>query len=235
MDLVFACFLYMGDDIRNDTINYREVSMLKNRFETQEELDLYVAEEKVRKEKGYLSVSERKQLEQIIATPKLYIQKSEPKPAGLPIITNIDLLRKPCTAVEKGENVSKIIQDLKDTLANTGGIGLSANQIGINKRISYVKVPKFVNKNKEIQYNEYVLINAKIIEHDRAIRVNNEGCVSFHGVYINTRRYVFITVEYLNEKLEQQTGMFQDLDGLCVQHEIDHQNGITIFDRKWVA
>lgn len=168
--------------------------MLKNKFETQAEFDIYVAEQKVLKENKGLTVSERKQLEQIIANPKLFIHKSEPKPVGLPIVTNIDLLRKSCAVVEKGDDVGGIVRSLKETLANSNGIGLSANQIGINKRISYVKIPKFVDKNKEVQYNEYVLINAKIIEHDRPIRVNNEGCVSFRGVYVNTRRYVFITV-----------------------------------------
>jgi peptide deformylase len=162
------------------------------------------------------------------AKPKL-----EVKPAGLPIITNISELRKPCVPVEKGEDIGGIIRDLKDTLIARGGLGISANQIGINKRISYIKIP--VNKNKEIQYNEYILINAKIVEKDRPIQVKNEGCISFHGVYVNTRRYVFCTVEFLNEKLELQTGIYQDIEAICVQHEIDHQNGITLFDRKWVA
>jgi peptide deformylase len=59
--------------------------------------------------------------------------------------------------------------------------------------------------------------------------------LSFPGVGVITRRYVFATVEYYNEKMELQTGILQDLEAICIQHEIDHQNGITIFDRKWVA
>jgi peptide deformylase len=166
-------------------------------------------------------------------------KKEEPKPEIKkdirPIVTNLAELHKPCLPIEKGENIKEIIQALKDTLEAKKGLGISANQIGINKKISYVKIPKFIDKNKNIQYNDYVLINAKIIEHDRPIKVMNEGCLSFSGIYVHTRRYVFITVEYLNEKLEHQVMSYQDMESIAMQHEIDHQEGRTIFDRKWVA
>jgi peptide deformylase len=161
--------------------------------------------------------------------------KSEVKKNIKPIVTNIAELRKPCETVELNEDIKEIIQSLKDTLEAKKGLGLTANQIGINKCISYIKIPKRINKNKEIQYNELILINAKIIEKDRPIRINNESCLSFPGINVTTKRYVFITVEYLNEKMELQTAMFQDLEAICIAHEIDHQNGITIFDRKWRA
>jgi peptide deformylase len=166
-------------------------------------------------------------------------KKEEPKPEIKkdirPIVANLTELRKPCLPVEKGENVKDIIQALKDTLEVKKGWGLSANQIGINKRISYIKIPKFVDKNKQIQYNEFVLINAKIIEHDRPIKVMDEGCLSFPGIRVHTRRYVFITIEYLNEKMEPQAMSYQDMESICIQHEVDHTLGITIFDRKWKA
>jgi len=167
--------------------------------------------------------------------PKKEESKPEIKKDIRPIVTNLAELRKSCLPVEKGENIKEIIQALKDTLEAKKGLGITANQIGINKKISYVKIPKFIDKNKNIQYNDYVLINAKIIEHDRPIKVMNEGCLSFHGVYVHTRRYVFITVEYLNEKLEHQVMSYQDMESIAMQHEIDHQEGRTIFDRKWVA
>ena len=151
------------------------------------------------------------------------------------IITNINELRHPCQEVTKDDNIKEIIQDLKDTLNTFSrkAIGLTANQIGINKKISYIKIPKSIDKNKEIKYNEYILINAKIIEKDKPIQTKNESCLSFPGIGIITRRYIFVTVEYLNEDMKLHTGLMQDLEAICVQHEIDHQNGITIFDRKW--
>ena len=150
-----------------------------------------------------------------------------------PIVTNIKELRQPCDLVIPSDDYKSIIQDLKDTLATKNGVGLSANQIGINKKISYLKIPKGISKDKKIEYNESILINAKIIEKDRPIQVRGESCLSFPGVSVITKRYVFITVTYLDENLRERTGLFQDLEAICVAHEIDHTNGLTIFDRKW--
>jgi peptide deformylase len=150
-----------------------------------------------------------------------------------PIVTNIKELRQTCQDVTKDDNIKDIIQDLKDTLESKKCIGLTANQIGINKKISYIKIPKSIDKNKQIQYNEHILINAKIIEKDKPIQVKNESCVSFPGVGIITKRFVFSIVQYYNEKMELKTGIYQDLESICIQHEIDHQSGLTIFDRKW--
>jgi len=152
-----------------------------------------------------------------------------------PIITNIKELRKPCLEVTKEDDIKSIVQDLKDTLESKKCVGLTANQIGFNKKISYIKIPKTIDKNKQVQYGEYVLINAKIIEKERLIKVKGESCMSFPGIDVITRRYVFCIVQYYNEKMELQTGTFQDLESICVQHECDHQTGITIFQRKWVA
>lgn len=150
------------------------------------------------------------------------------------IITNINELRKPCELITKEDNLKIIMQDLVDTLKSKNGLGISANQIGYNKKISYIRIPKSIDKaKKEIQYKEYFIINAKIIEKARPIQVKNESCLSFQGIGIITQRYVFITVEYLDEKMELQTNLYQDLEAIAVQHEIDHQNCLTIFDRKW--
>jgi len=153
-----------------------------------------------------------------------------------PIVTLITDLKKPCLPVEKNENIKGIIQDLKDTLEKTHGLGISANQIGIQKNISYIKVPKSMDqKTKKIEYGEYILINPKIVNKSNPVRVNNEGCISFPGIEVVTRRYAFVIVGFENEKRELQTGMFSNLESLVVQHEIDHTRGLTIFDRKWRA
>lgn len=149
-----------------------------------------------------------------------------------PIITNINELRKKPEIVMPDEDVSKIIADLKETLiSQKRGWGLSANQIGYNKKISYIRMPTGV-KDKKLQYFELIMINPKIIEHEKCIRVNKEECLSFPGILVDTDRYVFITVEYENEKREKQTELYQDLQALCIQHETDHCYGRTIFDRK---
>ena len=205
--------------------------MLKQTFKDQLEFDIYLAEQKVRQEKGYLTKSEREVVKKMLE--KDYKPTFIKEKIKLPIVTNINELKKLCQDVTKEDNVQEIVQKLKDTLASQSGLGLSANQIGIQKKISYIKVPK-MTKDKKIEFTELVLINAKIIEQDRPIKVQNEECLSLQGS-ATTKRYVFIIVQYLNEKMELHTGIYQDLEALVVQHEIDHQNSLTIFDRKWRA
>lgn len=205
--------------------------MLKQIFKNQLEFDIYLAEQKNRQEKGYLTVSERKQLESMLDKnyKPTFIKEEKSK---LPIVTDINELRKPCQEITKEDNTKEIIQKLKDTLKNVGGLGISSNQIGIQKKISYIKIPK-VTKDKKIEYNEYILINAEIIEKSRPIKVKNEGCLSFPGVYVDTLRYVFCTVTYLDDNLKERTGMFQDLESFVILHEHSHQQSKTIFDDRW--
>lgn len=150
------------------------------------------------------------------------------------IITNLNELRKPSCLVAPDEDIKALIQDLKDTVINCKrSWGLSANQIGILKKVSYIRMPQQVDpKTKEIKYFELVMINSKIIEKDKKVEVKREECLSLPGLYINTDRYVFITLEYEDEQWKKQTVLLQDMEALAVQHEYDHTIGLTILDRK---
>ena len=154
-----------------------------------------------------------------------------------PIVTNLAELKRPCVPVTKEDDIKQIIIDLKETLAtHPDGWGLSANQIGYNKCISYIRVPKMINhKDKKITYAELVMINPKIIEKDTPVKVNNEGCLSFEGINVTTKRYIYITAEFLDENLKPQAAAFQDYESLAIQHEVSHLEGKTIFDFKWRA
>jgi peptide deformylase len=209
--------------------------MIRKEFKTKLEVDIYLAEQKVRMESGYLTRSEREELKQLLDKPDSLIKKEIESIKGKSIITNINELRKPCQEVTKEDNIKDLLKDLKDTCVSTNGWGCSANQVGINKKVSYIRVPKMDQKTKKIEFTELYLINAKIVERARPYIVKNEGCISFPGLSVQTDRYVFITVSYLDEKYQEQTTMLQDYEALAVQHEIDHQNGITIFDRKHKA
>ena len=169
----------------------------------------------------------------MIDNPKDYIKEDIVVKKEKPIVTDVKILRKPCALVTKDDDVSQIIQDLKDTLEVRKIIGLTANQIGYDKAISYVKIPtKFNQMTKKLAYTDLILINPKIVEKTRKILVKNEACVSLPRIKLSTDRYVFITVEYYDEKFELHTALFQDLESVCIQHEIDHIIGKLIFDRK---
>jgi len=141
-----------------------------------------------------------------------------------PIITNIYELKKPCIEVQKEEDIIQIIQDLKDTFNSVKAYGISANQIGYNKKISYIKIPG---------EEEIVLINPQIIEKEEKIINRKESCLSFPNVYIDCDRWNQITIT--TNGLSYQKYVCYGLEAIILQHEIDHLNGITIFDRKHKA
>ena len=146
------------------------------------------------------------------------------------IITEIKQLQLMCEEVKtikEGEEIGA--QLLKELTESKNGIGLAANQIGINKRVCVVNVKE-----------PLVLINPKIVEHSKEKFVFPEGCLSFPDDKIKTIRYVSIVVEADNHKgklsFSADTQNMNDaFECVCIQHEIDHLDGITMFDRAMVA
>jgi len=137
------------------------------------------------------------------------------------IVTNIRELKKPCTLVAEGEDITEIVQDLKDSLNTKQGYGLAANQIGIDKRVSYIY---YLGK-------ELILINPKIVSKVKKYRFRKEGCLSFPGIPCDTIRYNYISFETgigEERKVMEASGM----TAAIIQHETDHLLGLTIFDRK---
>ena len=145
------------------------------------------------------------------------------------IITEVSKLQTICESVSSIEEGEKIgAQLLKELSKSKNGIGLAANQIGINKRVCVVNVKE-----------PLVLINPKIVEISEEKFVFPEGCLSFPNDKIRTKRYASIKVETDNH--EEQLSFSADSSDIndafecaCVQHEIDHLDGLTMFDRKFV-
>jgi len=131
------------------------------------------------------------------------------------VITDISILK------QKSENVGfwesrKIIKDLEDTLKEyKTGIGLSAIQIGIPKKVSIIRFDKY----------KINLVNAEIVEKSKRFRMKQEGCLSFPGLFVDTSRYDYIRLD--NGK--EYTGLLS----VAIQHELDHERGLVFLDRKW--
>ena len=143
-------------------------------------------------------------------------------------------------SIEEGRSIAT---ELFQILNQRGdGIGLAANQVGIDAQVAVVNV-----------IEPLVLINPKIISKENEINYY-EGCLSFPKKGVNTKRYETIEVTSANvegsmlfsgvETGETGKGSWEDkqknddnrnmrlLESICVQHEIDHLNGVTIMDRK---
>jgi peptide deformylase len=135
------------------------------------------------------------------------------------VILNNDLLSLPCEPVGLEEGI-KIAQLLLDSLPDHG-VGIAANQIGIQKNVCVISVEKSI-----------VLINPKIVKAQGSTHFV-EGCLSFPGESILTERFTSVTV--IADNHEQPLNFSEEnlLECICVQHEIDHLNGITMFDRQY--
>ena len=128
-------------------------------------------------------------------------------------------------SIEEGE---KIAADLLNELTvSKNGMGLAAPQMGITKNVCVVNVKEPI-----------VLINPKIIDKSEETFVFPEGCLSYPDEKVKTKRHTQITVEADNHEGKlifsaESKDITDAFECTCVQHEIDHLNGITMFDREF--
>tara|TARA_B100000131_G_scaffold278672_1_gene283348 strand:- start:362 stop:808 length:447 start_codon:yes stop_codon:yes gene_type:complete len=125
---------------------------------------------------------------------------------------------KPCATVTEGLVVgNRLLEILKE---NKDGVGLAANQVGVDAAVCVVNVVRPI-----------ILVNPRIVGHFGK-SFFQEGCLSFPGDYVITERWTDIVVDASNHN-KQLIFSFQKnpLECVCVQHEIDHLHGITMMDR----
>ena len=142
------------------------------------------------------------------------------------IVTDKNKLKTKCSpvSIDEGEEIGvRLLHELRQS---DNGIGLAANQIGINKRVCVINVKE-----------PLVLINPKIVEKSKEQFVFAEGCLSFPDSKVKTIRHESIVVEADNHKSKLSfSANSQDINDafecVCVQHEIDHLDGIIMFDRE---
>lgn len=134
-------------------------------------------------------------------------------------------LKKVATDVDSFDaSLNQLIDDMFETLYEAQGVGLAAIQVNDPRRVIVVDV-------SEQQNAPLCLINPKIQETIGKIEWD-EGCLSFPGVYAKVGdRFKEITVDFLDrEGKPQQLSKIDGLLAVCIQHEIDHLNGITFYD-----
>lgn len=123
-------------------------------------------------------------------------------------------------------DMEQFCNDMLETMYSYDGIGLSAVQVGVLKRIIVVDIkwPKVGGPSDE----RYIMINPEIIENSAVQNSYNEGCLSFPNEGVEIIRPKVIRVSYLDLKGQKQILEADGLLATCIQHEIDHLNGITI-------
>ena len=119
----------------------------------------------------------------------------------------------------------RFMDDMLETMKEAKGIGLAANQVGVLKRVAVIDLDPGGPKSRP-----YYLVNPRIVEASKEEVTYNEGCLSVPDIWEDVHRPARLTVEYTDEKGKTQTVTADGLLATCLQHEIDHLNGMLFID-----
>ena len=150
----------------------------------------------------------------------------------LPIIEGPDpLLRAQSAPVESiGGDVSRLIADMFETMYEAPGIGLAAIQVAVPRRLLVIDLQDPEEEGGEPVRRPHVFINPEIIERSPATKLYNEGCLSIPDQYAEIERPDVVRARWIDEKGAEQEGEFDGLMSVCLQHEVDHLNGVLFID-----
>jgi peptide deformylase len=130
---------------------------------------------------------------------------------------------KPVPQVD--DRVRTLMQDMLDSMYEHQGVGLAANQIGVLDRVLVMDVAP-----KDAPPQPMKMANPEIIAKSDETAVNQEGCLSIPDHYADVERPARVTVRYLDENNQQKTLDAEGWLAVCVQHEIDHLDGVLFVD-----
>lgn len=142
---------------------------------------------------------------------------------------NDEILSKKARLIEKiDDKVKELAQDMLDTMYENDGIGLAACQVGMLKALVVYDV-SYIDEKKPVK-KPVVMINPKITARSKSMVTVEEGCLSFPNVFEKVDRHEKVTVEYLDLEGKKQVKRVKGIESVCVQHEVDHLNGIVFLD-----
>lgn len=132
-----------------------------------------------------------------------------------------EMLRKPLERSEFTQDErTKLADDLINYCHALRGLGLSANQVGIEKRAFCVTAG---------EYKE-VFFNPEIIEYSENTNMLDEGCLTYPGVFVSLKRPLSVTLKYEDVNGEPREQKFSGLTARIIQHEYDHMEGKNFLD-----
>ncbi|MBY5404953.1 peptide deformylase [Rhizobium leguminosarum] len=132
-------------------------------------------------------------------------------------------LSKPIERVDA--DLQRLADDMLETMYDAPGIGLAAIQIGVPRRMLVIDISR-EGEEKQPQ----VFINPEILTSSDERSVYEEGCLSIPDYYAEVERPATVSVKYLDRNGKEQTVEADGLLATCLQHEIDHLNGVLFID-----
>lgn len=142
------------------------------------------------------------------------------------IILPDPILREVSAPLEAiNDEARRLADDMLETMYDAPGIGLAAIQIGVPRRMLVLDVSKDGEEKSPL-----VFINPEIVSSSDDRSVYEEGCLSIPDYYAEVERPATITVRFLDRDGREQTVEADGLLATCLQHEIDHLNGVLFID-----
>jgi peptide deformylase len=153
----------------------------------------------------------------------------------MPIIEIPDaVLRQQSAPVETvDDDLRRLIADMFETMYKAPGIGLAAIQVAVPRRLLVIDLQEpeeGAPEDSEPVLQPRVFINPEILHSSDARKVYNEGCLSIPDQYAEVERPDIVRARWLDEHGREQEGEFGGLMSVCLQHEIDHLNGVLFID-----
>jgi len=134
---------------------------------------------------------------------------------------------------EVNDATRKLMDDMLETMHFNNGIGLAAVQVGVLKRLFVMEISSNNERYPDSKNNKtkpLYIVNPKIVSVNAEEQVYKEGCLSFPGQFSDVIRPKSIKLEYQDYYGKKQIMEADGLLAICIQHEIDHLNGIVFVD-----
>jgi peptide deformylase len=142
------------------------------------------------------------------------------------------ILKKKCQEVkEVTEEIKNLGWDMVGTMEENEGIGLAAPQVGESKRVIVIHPLKERSLEEKSKRLPQVFINPEIIKKSEATITDEEGCLSFPGLFLKIKRAKEVEIEALDKDGKKVQIKAEGLPARIFQHEIDHLDGILFIDR----
>ncbi len=155
----------------------------------------------------------------------------------LPIVTVPDpVLRAQSAPVERvDDDLQRLIGDMFETMYEAPGIGLAAIQVAVPRRLLVIDLqePDPVAEGEEEGppvKRPHVFINPEILHRSDARKTYNEGCLSIPDQYAEIERPDTVRARWTDQQGRTQEGEFGGLMSVCLQHEVDHLDGVLFID-----
>ena len=142
------------------------------------------------------------------------------------IIEPDSILRKKSQSLEKvDDELKKLMDDMLETMYSAPGIGLAAVQVGVLKRLVVIDLSKDDQKKEPLFF-----VNPKITFQSKKTSVYEEGCLSLPGHFAEIERPAECHINYIDYDGKSKELQASGLLATCIQHEIDHLDGILFID-----